>query len=236
MINVNIYPTDEEFGGDFMKFAVREAAVNLPEWYKKSSSYVDDPSMPHKDKGMTVKRCMPVLDYLSLSINLHLPFAVYSHGRGLNKVTTASSSHHNCGLSNHSPAQVQKMPVPEGFHDIPLKIDFPYAIEAPAGYSALFIPQYPYSGYPFHFIPAIVETDKYKAPVNFPFLILNDFEGKVDAGTLFMKVVFVKREKINIDYKKAGEDKGRIAQYRSLVETFGSGFYRKLRLDQVFLG
>jgi len=235
--NINIYPTDPEFGGDFMKFVIKDASYDLPDWYKKSNSYIDvsDPSL-HKDKKMTIKKCMPVLDYLSAGINLHLPFAIYSHGKGLNKVVTSSLNHHNCKIGHHSTQQVQKFPVPKNYYDQPFKVDFPYYIEAPSGYSALFIPQQPYNDYPLLFPAAMVQSDKYRAAVNFPFFIDNNFEGKIDAGTLFMKVIFIKREDMKISFKDYGEDSGAIKQYRTLVETFGSGFYKSLRLDQIFRG
>lgn len=218
-----------------MKYAIREAAYDLPDWYKKSKSYGDfpDPAL-HKDKKMTIKKCMPVLDYLSTGVNLHLPFAIYAHGRGLNKMVTSSLNHHNCKIGHHSPTQVQEFPVSDEWMTQPYKIDFPFVIEAPSGFSCLYVPQYPYPDYPLLFPAAMVQTDKYRAPVNFPFFIKNDFEGKIDAGTLFMKIVFVKREKMDVVYNEHGADNGRMLQYRQMVESWGSGFYKALRLDQVF--
>ncbi len=235
MIDVNIYPTQQEFAGDFMKFCISKSDETLPDWYKKSSSYVSDMNDGmHKDKKMTVKRCMPVFDYLSYGITLHLPFAIYVTGTGLNKEVTSSTNHPDCKLGHHAPAQVQMLPYPKEYNLQPYKVDFPFYIEAPHGYSAVYIPYYPYEEYPLLFIGAMVQVDKYKSPVNFPFLIRNDFEGKIDAGTPFMKVMFVKREDCSISYKKYGDDNGFLSQYRLFVESFGSGFYKNLRLDRVF--
>lgn len=237
MIDINIYPVDPQFGGDFMKFCIRDAESDLPEWYKKSQSYASGFSPEvHKDKKMTVKRCMPVFDYLSSGVNLHLPFAIYSKGVGLNKEVTSTVNHPDCKLGHHAPEQVQMLPFPKEYSLQPYKIDFPFYIEAPRGYSAVYIPYYPYEGYPLLFIGASVQVDKYKSPVNFPFLVRNDFEGKIDAGEMFMKVVFVKREETQVNYKEAGSDNGFMNQYRLLVESFGAGFYKNLRLDRVFPG
>lgn len=235
MININVYPTQQEFGGDFMKYCISKSEANLPEWYKKSNSYVDNlDNSVHKDKKMTIKRCMPVFDYLSYGIDLHLPFSIYASGKGLNKEVKSSVNHPDCKLGHHAVEQTQLLPFPKEYSDQPYKIDFPYYIEAPAGYSAVYIPYYPYEEYPLLFIGAMVQVDKYKSPVNFPFLIKNDFEGKIESGTNFMKVIFVKREDCEISYKNFGDDRGFLNQYRVFVESFGSGFYKNLRLDRVF--
>jgi hypothetical protein len=48
---------------------------------------------------------------------------------------------------------------------------------------------------PFTILPGVVDTDRYTAPVNFPFLI-NDpnFEGLIPAGTPIAQVIPFKRE------------------------------------------
>lgn len=235
MSDINIYPIAETFAGDFMRFCIRPAEADLPEWYKKSESYVPGLSQSiHKDKKQTVKRCMPVFDYLSTGLNIHLPFSIYANGKGLNKEVSSSTNNYDCKLGHHSPGQVQSLPVPPEYSAQPYKVDFPFYIEAPSGYSAVYIPYYPYEGFPLLFIGAMVQVDKYKSPVNFPFFIQNNFEGKVDAGSMFMKVIFVKRDSFKVNYKEYGDDRGFIQQYRLFVESFGSGFYRNLRLDQIF--
>ncbi|MGA1048997.1 MAG: hypothetical protein ACO3UU_13400, partial [Minisyncoccia bacterium] len=181
-MDINIYPVEEIYDGNLMSLCIRRADENLPEWYKKSKSYIDGTSQTHKDKGQTIKRCMPIFDYLSAGINLHLPFSIYSSGIGLNKQVTSSTENFNCKLGHHSPEQKQLFPISTDYHYQPFKVDFPFYIEAPSGYSAVYIPYYPYEGYPLLFIGATVQVDKYKAPVNFPFLIRSDFEGKIDAG------------------------------------------------------
>jgi hypothetical protein len=235
MNQINVYPTDPAFGGDFMKLCISKAEGNLPEWYKKSQSYVSDPNPAvHNDKKMTIKKCMPVFDYLSEGINLHLPFSIYSTGKGMNKEIKSSTNHNDCKIGHHSMDQRQMFPIPKEYSSQPYKVDFPYYIEAPSGYSALYVPYYPYEDYPLLFIGAMVQVDKYKAPVNFPFFIRNDFEGKINSGAVFMKVIFVKREEIQLNFKNHGDDKGFLAQYRHLVDMFGGGFYKNLRLDRVF--
>lgn len=231
-MKVNIYPVKNEYGGDFMNFCVREARHNLPQWYKESNSFVGDPkSSRAKDKSMTVKKCIPVLDFLSTGLTLHLPFTIYSTGIYPNKDISENLNENDCKLGTHHPEQLQKFPISSEYDPYPLKIDFPFSIEAPDGYSAVFIGSNPYKDWPLYFIPGIVETDKYKNVVNFPFVIKKDFEGKIDAGTEFMKVFFIKREDLELEYKKASEE--RFSQ-NILVRSFGAGFYKKLKLNKIF--
>ena len=232
-MDVNIYPTDNRFGGDFMNFCIREAKVNLPEWYRKSSSYTEKVQTPYeKDHSMTMKKCIPILDYLSSGLNLHLPFALYGEGKYPNRKIVASLNDPDCKLSGHHPDQRQGYPVSDKYDPVPLKIDFPYTIEAPRGYSALFIGISDDANTPLLFPPAIVETDKYLSQVNFPFFIKKEWEGKIDAGALFMKVIFVRREDFKINYLTYEDAKGRNDQHGMLVKTFGAGFYKKLKLDK----
>jgi len=234
VMKINIYPLDDSVGGELMRFCIREAKTELPEWYKESNSYTENVNTAYgRDKHMTVKKCMPVLDYLSLGINLHTPSAIYVEGKYPNSSVTYASNDPLIALSSHHQDQTQKFPIPLNYDPKPLKIEFPFSIEPPPGYSSLFIGANEHKNFPLLFPSAIVETDRYRAPVNFPFFVRKDFEGKIEAGTLFMKVVFVKRESLSVNYKDAKEDGGRMYQHIKMVGAFGSGFYKKLRLGKI---
>lgn len=234
-MQINIYPIDDTYGGDFMRFCIRPSVENIPAWYKNSASYLGDPKNPHKkDRRMTMKRCMPIYDYLSTGLSLYTPFSIYAEGKYPNREIYASLDDDSCKLGYHAIGQKQQMPLDKDYDDFPRKIDFPYYIETPPGYSALYIASKPYDDFPLFFPNAVVQVDKYKAPVNFPFFIKKDFEGKIDSGTEFMKIFFVKREEVQFNYKTLSDSNGVIKQYRSFVGAFGAGFYKSLRLNQIF--
>jgi hypothetical protein len=230
-MQVKVYPLSEKYGGDFMEMCVKEAKSDLPDWYKNSSPYVGSPSnQKEKDESMTMKKCTPILDYLITGLNLHLPFAIYSNGKYPNREISSSSSDHECKIGNHHVGQRQHLPVSDDYDPYPLKIDFPFYVEPPKGYSCLFVPAVPYDNWPLFFPSALVQADKYKANVNYPFFVKKDFEGKIEMGTEFMKVFFIKREDFSLEYKEAKDGINKIEQHRALVSAFGSGFYKKLRL------
>ena len=233
-MEINVYPLDDSVGGDLMQFCIKEAKAELPEWYRDSSSYTKDVNTPHgRDKHMTIKKCMPVLDYLSLGLNLHTPSAIYVEGEYPNNSVTCASNDPLISLSSHHQDQTQKFPISSNYDPKPLKIEFPFSIETPSGYSSVFIAANDQKNFPLLFPSGMVQTDKYRAPVNFPFFVRKDFEGKIDAGTLFMKVLFVKREDVSVNYKEAKEDNSRMFQHMKMVTAFGSGFYKKLRLGKL---
>jgi hypothetical protein len=233
-MEINIYPLDENLGGELMKFAIREARVNLPEWYKTSQSYLFDPKTPQaRDKSMTMKKCTPILDYLSTGLNLHTPSAIYVEGNYPNRKISSASQDPALSISSHHTDQRQNLPVSKEYDQTPYKIEFPYSIETPKGFSTLFVAYNEDEDFPLIFPSAIVQTDKYRAPVNFPFFMKKSFEGKIDAGTPFMKAIFVKRDDFSIKYREAQEGRSTMMQHKSMVQAFGSGFYKKLRLDKI---
>ncbi len=234
-MEVKIYPVNSEYGGDFMKFCVREARVNIPKWYKDSKSFIGDPKTQfEKDRSMTMKKCTPILDYLSTGLTLHLPFTIYANGKFPNREIISGIDKPDCKIGSHHPGQMQEFPLSDDYDPYPLKIDFPYTIETPPGYSALFIGSTPYKDWPLIFPHAIVQVDKYKNVVNFPFLVKKDFTGKIDAGVEFMKIFFIKREELDISYMSYEDGKSQIEIYANMVSAFGAGFYKKLRLDNIF--
>ena len=79
-------------------------------------------------------------------------------------------------------------------------------------------------------MPGIVDTDKYTAPVNFPF-VLNDanFEGLIPAGTPMAQVIPFKREDWNmrIGEMKDLEDQNKVT--RHLRTSFFDSYKNKFR-------
>lgn len=230
-MKVNIYPVSDEFGGDYMKFCITKAELDLPEWYKKSNSYIgDQKDKTFLHKRMSIKKCIPVFDYLSYGLNLHLPFTIFAEGRYPERTVysnTGESAY--CKLGFHPQEQVQLLPISSDYDPKPFKIDFPYMIETPKGYSAIYVQ--PVSEMSKHamFIPGLVNTDNYKNQVNFPFVLKKDFSGQIPVGEIFMKVFFFKREELEIDYKEYEQGASKIKQARTQVAHWGRYFYKSTR-------
>jgi hypothetical protein len=97
----------------------------------------------------------------------------------------------------------------------------PWGIKTPKGYSCLFVQPF-HRESNFQILPGIVDTDKYFAPVNFPFVI-NDpgFEGLIPKGTPIAQVIPFKRD----SWIKKIEGGKALNDARSVQQSINSKFF-----------
>jgi len=193
-------------GLDF--FPPKPAVKEVPEWYKNTPEYVSDQGKKIVDNNMphTIKKCIPVFDaitagyifYTQVDVQVSevndLPYYDWSDQGAIDFHPIVQAPLH--------PAR-NEAPYPKWVN--------PYAITTPPGYSVLFT-QPMHRESVFTILDGIVDTDTYKAPVNFPF-VLNDvkWEGIIPAGTPMAQVIPFKRESWE---HKIGSDKERQEQDR----------------------
>lgn len=183
--------------------------LNIPEWYKK---------LDHKPDKMTVKGCMPFLDTLTTGYILKISqdfYIKHNHVNQKNEKDTffryaLHETGHYLGENlinlNHATPEIHPIgQVSEGCpyaaknKNLPFyKILNPYVIKTPPGYSTLFVSPLNNSDDRFNIIPGIVDTDKFKKPINFPIVINGDkyptLETTIKRGTPFVQVIPFKRE------------------------------------------
>jgi hypothetical protein len=98
-------------------------------------------------------------------------------------------------VSVHDQKQFPNYPVPDNYDK---KAAFKwmnlYGIKTPPGYSSLFVTPMHQSDLPFYCLPAIVDTDNYHLPVNFPFFLKKGFTGFIEEGTPMVQVIPFKRD------------------------------------------
>ena len=163
----------------------------IPDWYKKMESYIGGNKKPDGKGGTmaTIKRCMPVFDAMTAGYIITLPADVYVSIKDGQQNFEWSS----LGLIEFHPiAQASEHPL-KNQHAYPKFISY-WSIRTPKGYSTLLVQ-------PFHresiftVFPGIIDTDKYYAPVNFPFVINDpEFEGLIPRGTPIGQVIPFKRD------------------------------------------
>jgi hypothetical protein len=100
--------------------------------------------------------------------------------------------------------------IPPGYNEQPWKFTSFWGVETPANYSVLFTHPLNRTDLPFITLSGVVETDGYKQPVNFPFLLRADFEGILEAGTPIAQLIPIKREPwksefLDFDQRKIAE-------------------------------
>lgn len=173
------------------------ASTMIPDWYKKTSSYVDDKKIPDGDGNTTgtIKKCMPVFDAISAGYLILSPADIYvSIIDGVQRFQWA-----NFSLIGFHPIQQAELHPLKKPHAYPKWIN-PWSIRTPEGYSTLFVHPM-HRDLPFTIMPGVVDTDTYFAPVNFP-MVINDpnFEGYIPQGTPIAQVIPFKRDNWEIQY------------------------------------
>jgi hypothetical protein len=174
-------------------YAPEPAIKNIPVWYKDLDSYIGGEKKPIMGNGTspaTIKRCMPVFDALSAGYIIKTSADVFvSQKNNLPYYEWAGSE----VIQFHDLQQAPTHPNRNGLDAYPKWIN-PWSIKTKKGYSCLFVQPF-HRESPFTILPGIVDTDKYFAPVNFPFT-LNDpkFEGLIPAGTPVAQVIPFKRK------------------------------------------
>jgi len=177
-------------GLDF--FPPKPAVKEVPDWYRDTPEYRDNLGKKYIDNGTThtIKKCMPVFDAITAGYILYTQVDI--------QVTQVNNTPYYSwpsqdAISHHSLSQAPLHPAKQNGIGY-AKFNNPYGITTPPGYSTLFTQ-------PFHresvftIFPGIVDTDTYKNPVTFPF-VLNDvkWEGIILAGTPMVQVTPFKRE------------------------------------------
>ncbi len=189
-------------GFDF--FPPKPAIKQVPEWYKQTSEYIGGEKKVSLDNSVpnTIKKCIPVFDAITAGYILYTQVDVQvSLNEGVPFYTWSDQN----AISFHPLDQAPLHPLK---NDLPYpKWNNPYAISTPPGYSTLFLPPMHNPNGIFTILPGFVDTDKYKAPVNFPFVLNNvKWEGIIRAGTPMVQVIPIKRDswkhKIGVDKER----------------------------------
>lgn len=193
-----------------------KASKFIPAWYKSLDRYV----MPEKDDAEipigTAKICSPFQDALTAGYIVPLPFKVFANVLEDGTVNFSWKMPEGITFAMidvHGPLQLKGMGLEEGGV---FKFCTPWVITLEEGYSALYTHPLNRPELPFQSFSAVVDSDSYKSPVNFPFM----WTGTpglhvIDAGTPIAQVIPFKREdwtsKINVSSEAEIAKDARIA-------------------------
>lgn len=182
-------------------FYPEPALKNIPEWYKKTQSFIDSPKLKINSgqTNATIKKCMPVFDAMTVGyiIKTYIDIYVYKDENNDSIYNWPSLN----PISFHEIRQAIEHPAENGM-GYP-KWTNPWSIKTKKGYSCLFLQPMHHPNNFFTILPGIVDTDNYISPVNFPFT-LNDpnFEGLIPAGTPMAQVIPFKRDSFIMEIGK----------------------------------
>jgi len=176
-----------------------KAAVKfLPEWFKDLAPTCGDSNDAFGNKSMSAKKCLPLLDGMSLGFIIPLSGDLHirtNHNNSQFEITNPP------GLKvceHHAADQVGGPNAIKLNHGNPLKFINRWIVKTAPGWSSLFIP--PMNNYeqPFTCMAAMVDTDKYPKEVNFPALWhVPDADIHIPAGTPLITVIPFLRDSFN---------------------------------------
>lgn len=174
------------------EYKPKPASYFLPDWYKKTQSYIDDKKEPSliSPTNATIKKCIPIFDALTSGYIIPTYQDLYISESSNGDIYYQTPTDIN--IEFHSTMQAPYHP---GMNNNPYpKWINPWGIKTPKGYSCLFIPPVHGGNKYFSIMPGIVDTDKYTNNINFPF-VLNDinFRGMIPAGTPMVQIILIKR-------------------------------------------
>jgi hypothetical protein len=170
------------------------AYKNIPEWFKKIPV---DMKVSEPDGGpmMSAKKCLPMLDAMSVGYHIPLQGDVYFE-------VSEDGSAANAGLQMpsliefHDIRQIGEKTAP-GFPTPPVKFINHWVIKTAPGWSTLFVPPINHPATHFTCLGGLVDTDQYPKEVNFPAIWHTPgFKGVLKAGTPLVTAIPIKRNAI----------------------------------------
>jgi hypothetical protein len=165
----------------------------LPEWFRHLKG-VDTTQLTTSNNGITVKRCMPFLDALSLAWILPLAATVRLQISDGGRTVDSGWDFDREMVSNHGGFQVAGNPFeprpPMKFHNY-------WTIRTAPGWSCLLLPPINRPDPVVHILSGVVDTDTYASPVNSPFFaVARDGMYTLRKGTPLAHVVPFRRKDV----------------------------------------
>ena len=221
-------------------FAPQPAFKNVPEWYKKTTAYLDNTKTPRLFNGKvssssTIKKCMPVFDMISSGYILFTPTDIWITQEKTETGTQPIYSWPSWEVLNFHPIeQAPDLPYNSGHTMNYPKWINPWSIKTSQGCSVMVVPP-TYRDSVFTILPGVVDTDKYFSNINFPF-VLNDinFEGLIPEGTPMAQVIPFKRETWQMEFGDDQQSYDAGNHLKNIGSVFYNGYKSKFRQDKTY--
>lgn len=177
------------------------AFKNMPEWFKKTPAESKNIRDNFGAYGQTAKKCMPLLDALSIGYIIPLFRDVNVRSNKNNSLIEVSNSPLGNAIEFHDKEQLGgKMSPTYPGHAI--KFINRWWVKTAPGYSTLFMPPLNRIENRFTCLSGLVDTDKYPRPINFPAIWHSaNHDSILEAGTPLVTCIPIKRSDMPRDVK-----------------------------------
>lgn len=170
----------------------------MPDWYKKVVPQIEGDRDAFGEHLLTVKKCMPVLDAMSLGYVIPMQCDVHfltNHDRSMINVTNPPNMR---GVEFHDIKQLGGKTAP-GYPAPAVKFINYWVIKTKPGWSTMVLPlinQFDENAL-FTCMSGLVDTDRYPKEINFPAIWhAPNYDGSVVAGTPLVVVFPIKRNAV----------------------------------------
>lgn len=189
--------------------APEPAKKHVPSWYKDLKPNHLGKKFPTVDglkSDKTAKACLPFLDSMTSGYMLTMPSDLVCdfYLDGTRKITWMSPDFKLVDI--HGLEQIGEYPIPEGYDSIVFKMMGFWGIQAPKGYSLLYMNPLGRFDLPIYTFHGIVDADKHYVPMHIPFVIKKDFKGIIKRGTPYSQVIPILRENWESEVKPFNEN------------------------------
>lgn len=204
----------------------RPAKEFLPAWWRKLPP-IAQARVSTTDNGLSVKRCMPFLDAMSLGWVLPLAATVRLEISDNGKRLDAGWDFDRTMVSFHSPEQVEGHPrlprPPAKFHNY-------WTIRTPKGWSCLFVPLINRGDDVVEIVSGVVDTDGYHCHIHFPFFpTAPDGRYTLEKNMPLVQVIPFKRDSSALEGVVRAETEREAAERTRILRATqaGDGWYRE---------
>lgn len=178
----------------------KPAVKTLPDWFKDLSPVFgeEDERDTFGNRKMSAKKCLPLLDAMSLGFTMPLCADLYVRSNHNNSQIQVQNPPGIVACEHHEAGQVGGPNAIKPKHGNPLKFINYWIIKTAPGWSTLFIPPINHFNKEFTCLSAVVDTDVYPKEVNFPALLnITDADFRIPAGTPLVTAIPIKRNSFN---------------------------------------
>lgn len=202
----------------------------IPEWYKDTPIEVPEIPPYTKPHTPTIKRCVPVLDYMTTGYVIRATYEIQVKEYVDEKFITGFD--YRCRntdkhVGKHPWHQAQ-FKAEDGKKHHYLKINQPWHIKTPPGYSCMLFDPYYRFRKEFSIFPGVVDTDKHDEPIGLVSLV-KEKSFTISPGDPLVVVFPFKREdwQMNIKHVSLDEQWAR-SSYKYRLSTYWAGIYATL--------
>jgi IS1 family transposase len=224
---INFQPVCEES----FRFPPMPIKHRLPEWYKNTPVYTDGFESYEKffaerkqfDSPFTIKKCMPVLDYLTSGYLLSFitdcfidpnPKMVEQETDNIKNFSWFTPDNNTNVIANYHIHNQCPVHINNNRHHY-IKFGLPWSIKTPPGYSSLIYQPYYEFESRIKLFPAIVDTDSLDSILSVPGYINSKEAFMIEAGSPLVAVFPFKRDEwvMKLDNKIKNDSESNFSKY-----------------------